>query len=96
MYGAFSVQSGGITVTWDIEACGDGCRLHLDWTEANGPPVRLPRRQGFGSRLLERGLARQFGGEVHLTFSPEGLRCTMDLPLGSQDPQVRGELTGTR
>ena len=66
----------------------------LDGSE--GAVRAIPEAQGFGSRLFERGLARQFGGEVHLTFSAEGLRCTMDLPLGSQDPQARGELMGAR
>ncbi|NBJ13833.1 hypothetical protein GR304_23535 [Microvirga sp. SYSU G3D207] len=33
--------------------------LHLliEWVESGVPPVTPPERQGFGSRLLQRGLA---------------------------------------
>ena len=30
--------------------------LHLTWTEVGGPPVREPKRRGFGSILIERSL----------------------------------------
>jgi two-component sensor histidine kinase len=40
-----------------------------------------PNRRGFGSRLVETGLAREFDGRVELTFAPEGVWCHMHLPL---------------
>lgn len=55
--------------------------LHLKWVETDGPPVVKPRRKGFGSRLIERGLAHVLGAEAHLAFDPDGLRCTMKIPL---------------
>ena len=50
--------------------------LSLDWTEAGGPRVAgPPERRGFGTRLLERGLARDLGpgSAVELRFEPAGL-----------------------
>jgi two-component sensor histidine kinase len=28
-------------------------RLHLPWSETNGPPVRAPAKRNFGTRLIE-------------------------------------------
>ncbi|WP_434426400.1 AAA family ATPase [Nannocystis pusilla] len=80
-YGALSVPSGQVEVAWNVSTCAAERRLHLEWHETNGPPVRAPQRKGFGSRLIERDLKRQFAGDVRLEFSPEGVRCVMDLPL---------------
>ncbi|XXX75433.1 AAA family ATPase [Sorangium sp. So ce134] len=80
-YGALSRPSGRVAVTWSVSAEGLEPLLRLEWQEANGPPVRPPRRRGFGSRLIERDLGRQLAREVRLDFLPEGVRCVMHLPL---------------
>ena len=46
------------------------------------PSRSAPARRGFGSRLIERGLATEMGGKVRLDFRPEGLFCEIDAPLG--------------
>ena len=56
-------------------------RLRLRWEESGGPPVRPPAQKGFGSRLIEEGLARELNGTVHLDFREEGVVCTVDVPL---------------
>ncbi|WP_437646140.1 sensor histidine kinase [Sorangium sp. So ce362] len=80
-YGALSQPSGRVAVTWNVSAQGHEPLLCLKWQETNGPPVRPPRRRGFGSRLIERDLQRQLTTEVRLDFLPEGVRCVMYLPL---------------
>jgi two-component sensor histidine kinase len=40
-----------------------------------------PKRGGFGSRLLERGLAQKVGGTITFDFRLEGLECHIDLPM---------------
>ncbi|MDI1476521.1 AAA family ATPase [Polyangium sp. y55x31] len=80
-YGALSLPSGHVQVTWNMTTCSAERRIHLEWQEMHGPPVSVPRRKGFGSRLIERDLGRQLASEVHLEFLPEGVRCVMDLPL---------------
>ena len=42
-----------------------------------------PARRGFGSRLIEQGLAGDLGGQAHLEFEPDGLRCTIDAALAA-------------
>ncbi|MFL6597977.1 MAG: hypothetical protein ACJ8KF_08460, partial [Chthoniobacterales bacterium] len=61
------------SVPTTVEADGNAAvrRLHLTWTETDGPPVTPPLRRGFGSRLIERGLARELGGTVRIDFAPE-------------------------
>ncbi len=86
-YGSLSVPGGRVMVRWSMPmSAGPGCtgsarRLHLTWTETGGPPVVPPSRRGFGSRLIERGLARELGGSARIEFAPEGVRCAMDLSL---------------
>lgn len=46
-HGALS-DSGRIDVHWRI----DGDAFRMNWTERNGPPVRPPTRQGFGSTVI--------------------------------------------
>ncbi|KYF88955.1 protein kinase, partial [Sorangium cellulosum] len=80
-YGALSQPSGRVEIAWDVSADGREPLLWLEWREMGGPPVRPPRRRGFGSRLIERDLGRQLAREVRLDFVPEGVRCVMHLPL---------------
>jgi two-component sensor histidine kinase len=70
-YGALSAAKGRIELTWSRAADG---QLALCWTELGGPTVRVPGRQGFGSRLIE-GTISQLGGKVHFDWRSEGLVC---------------------
>jgi PAS domain S-box-containing protein len=76
-YGSLSRPGGRIDIGWEVE---DG-RLHLVWRESGGPPVAVPTRRGFGSRMIERGLASELSGTVKIDFAPAGLVCTVDAPL---------------
>jgi PAS domain S-box-containing protein len=79
-YGAFSNEMGSILISWKLEHTPEGDRLVLEWREKNGPPVTPPSRKGFGSQVLERGLAHELGGAVHLAYLPGGLVCTINIP----------------
>lgn len=52
-----------------------------------------PTRTGFGSRLIGRGLAGSFGGEVDLSYPVGGVICTIVAPLrglqAEDDPAAR-------
>jgi PAS domain S-box-containing protein len=84
-YGALSTPSGRVRVSWALHEAPLPI-LHLQWVETGGPPVVTPRRRGFGSRLIERGLAHELGATVHLAFDPAGVRCTMGIPLPPAGP----------
>ena len=81
-YGALSVPEGDVAVTWAVEGTGDGRTLVLDWSERNGPPVAPPAKRGFGTVLIERGLAHDLSGEARIEFLPAGVRASVRAPLG--------------
>jgi len=76
-YGALSRAGGRVSVRWEK----DGDKLRLDWEESGGPAVSPPAHKGFGSRLIERLLASELGGEVKLDYDPAGVRCAITAQL---------------
>lgn len=80
-YGALSTRGGNVNIIW----AHSGGRMSLEWRELNGPPVREPERRGFGTRLLERGLAAELDGSVRLYFEPTGLVCRIAATLPSEE-----------
>ena len=79
-YGALSNEQGRIEIDWAVEAG----RLRWTWRERGGPNVARPQRRGFGSRMIERGLAAELRGEVRLDFAEDGLVCTLSSPLPAE------------
>ncbi|MDZ4374085.1 MAG: sensor histidine kinase [Phenylobacterium sp.] len=79
-------RDGIIGISVSAEGAGN---VMIIWRETGGPPVLAPGRRGFGSRLLERGVAMEVGGEVRLEFPPEGLTCTIRAPQNARLQVVR-------
>ena len=86
-YGAFSNEAGSILIDWTIELMPDGDHLVMRWLERDGPPVAPPSRKGFGSRVIERGLAHELEGTVHLDYRADGVACAINFPAppGARD-----------
>lgn len=80
-YGALSLPEGYVTVDWIIDRTGTEPMVRVLWRELGGPPVVPPTRRGFGSRLIERGLAGTIGGTVRLAYPPEGVTCDLTASL---------------
>jgi PAS domain S-box-containing protein len=78
-YGALSRDGGQVAVSWRV----DGPTLHVRWQESGGPPVTTPERRGFGSRLVERGLAAELAGTARLSFEPGGVVCEITAPVAA-------------
>ncbi|HEY0011731.1 MAG TPA: PAS domain-containing protein [Allosphingosinicella sp.] len=76
-YGALSAPAGRVSVQWSV---ANG-RLSFTWRETGGPPVRAPEKRGFGSRMIESGLAAELDGTATIRFREEGVVCTVDAPL---------------
>jgi two-component sensor histidine kinase len=76
-HGALSAAGGRVAVNWHG---GESDPIEIRWLESGGPQAAPPRRRGFGTRLLERGLAYEFKAEVKLDFAPAGLQCRIRLP----------------
>ena len=81
-HGALSnAATGKVDITWKVEPGAPNDRMRLRWQESGGPPVTHPSRKGFGSRLIEGGLARELDGEVRLDYAPAGLVCQIVMPV---------------
>lgn len=84
-YGALSREGGRVQVRWRLVDHhgpeGPLSAVELAWTESGGPPVVAPTRRGFGTELIEGAIAYELGGSVDMRFEPDGLRCTLLIPL---------------
>jgi PAS domain S-box-containing protein len=74
-YGALSSATGQLNLSWSHESDG---RLELRWTEAGGPPVQMPTREGFGGRIIKQ-MTEQLRGTVRIDWHPEGLDCEITV-----------------
>ena len=79
-FGALSVPSGRVSITWNRRESADGNAVELDWRERLGPKVKIRRRKGFGSMVIERNLARALNAAVSMDFDPNGLHCHIVIP----------------
>ena len=79
-FGALSVPTGRVDIAWTLDPGTQ--RLHLTWSEKNGPAVLVPEKRSFGTRLIET-LGRQLKGDVRLTYEPGGFVYELDVPLAA-------------
>jgi PAS domain S-box-containing protein len=75
-YGALSTAAGRIKIAWAI----DQEELTLSWSEFNGPKVKRPSRDGYGTRVIKGGIEGQLGGSAEFEWCPDGLRCKLSVP----------------
>jgi two-component sensor histidine kinase len=80
-HGALSNPEGYVRVQWNVDEVEGVRKLHLEWREVGGPPVKEPQHRGFGSTLLQRVLPMQCKAEVEVRYASDGLRFRMDAPL---------------
>lgn len=85
-YGALSNATGKVSIDWTLENKLDGRWLCLHWRERDGPPVSPPTRRGFGSRVIEQGLAHEMQGTIKLDYLPGGIVCMIDVPAPKVGP----------
>jgi two-component sensor histidine kinase len=65
-YGALSITSGKIEISWAANQQGQGMRL--TWRERGGPPVANPRHTGFGTTVLKSAFAN-----AQVDYAAEGM-----------------------
>src|SRR5262249_55508964 len=83
-HGSLSRGKGKLNISWTLSTHNGQPVLTLLWRECNGPSVITPDRTGFGSALIEKGLPE---ARVRREFRPDGLVCTIELPL---DETIKG------
>ena len=72
-YGALSAGGGCVDIRWRLDPQDDS-RLDFEWVERGGPPVTAPERQGFGMRILKRGMELETGGRAAILYDADGFR----------------------
>jgi two-component sensor histidine kinase len=68
-YGALSVPTGQVSVSWDCRANGHAATLILVWREIGGPPVSSKVQASFGTDLIRNLIPHELGGAVDLVFA---------------------------
>jgi PAS domain S-box-containing protein len=86
-YGAMSAQTGQVSISWNLSHDAAGARsMTLLWQETGGPLVSPPDgREGFGLRLIARSFGQDGDGRTRIEHRPEGLVCTVNIPLVQGD-----------
>lgn len=82
-YGALSRPHGEVEVKWNVSNSGLPPLLEMVWQETGGPPVKPPKRAGFGSRFIDRAVSQELNGKVEVAYDSGGLRCRIEVPLPS-------------
>ncbi|MBX7458272.1 CHASE domain-containing protein [Qipengyuania sp. 1NDH17] len=77
-YGALSTSGGKVEIRWELV---NDTLARVEWVESQGPQVTLPRKRGFGTDLIEKIVAHELRHPVELEFAPEGVRCTLLVPV---------------
>ncbi|WP_202864040.1 sensor histidine kinase [Dyella jiangningensis] len=86
-YGALSQTRAGLAVTWSMQPLGPEGEpwLHVEWRETG---VKMPisgdaqlKRRGQGRELIEQALPYQLNASTSYVLGPDGLTCTISLPV---------------
>lgn len=76
-YGALSVPEGRLDIAWSCSET-EGCRV--SWTEIGGPPISVPTREGFGSKLIQTTMVYDLGGRADISYPPTGMIASFVIP----------------
>jgi PAS domain S-box-containing protein len=103
-YGALKQPNGHLAIRWRLETAGkdDDPHLKLDWKESGvemPPAGARPEGTGQGRELIEQALPYQFDAQTKFVMEPDGVHCTISLPvsgLGLQGDQSRSQQRTSR
>jgi two-component sensor histidine kinase len=83
-HGSLRDPRGRVDVRWSATSGNDptgASTLRLEWAESGGRVIEKPTRRGFGSELIEGMIHHELGGTVRSDYKPQGLVCTIDVPM---------------
>lgn len=76
-YGSLCDRHGTLSVAVESNRSGDTL---IGWRERGGPPVKPPKRRGFGSTIIERSIPYELKGEADIRFKLTGLEADFVIP----------------
>lgn len=80
-YGALSVESGQLAVTWQIATHRGTPRFELAWAEIGGPQVDAPAEHGFGFTAMLGAIEHQLAGDIGFEWGATGVTCRIAFPV---------------
>lgn len=88
-HGALAQDSGRLAVRWDFAADETRPGVLLEWNESGVamPEDASPQRRGYGTELIERALPYQLRAKTRLEFRPDGVRCTILVPVRAREAE---------
>jgi two-component sensor histidine kinase len=81
-YGALSTEAGHVDIDWWVDEGRKPSALEFVWQEHGGPPVSVPHRKGFGTRVIETSLTRDLG-RGRIEYLPAGVRWSVSANLAN-------------
>jgi two-component system, chemotaxis family, CheB/CheR fusion protein len=82
-YGALGRKDARLKIAWRVQLENGSPWIFVDWKESGveiTEPIG-PRGVGNGRRLIEEALPYQFGARTTFAIEPDGVHCTIALPL---------------
>ena len=84
-HGALATDAGRLSVVWQVTETEEaGRRLALEWVEDGAAVTGDTRHRvetGYGRELIERALPYSLGATTRFELRPDGVRCSIHLPL---------------
>jgi two-component sensor histidine kinase len=81
-YGALASEQGRIGVEWSFGEGEFGSpTLVFRWVEKDGPAVKPPQEEGFGTTLIKSNVEYELEGALSLDYSPTGLVAEIRFPM---------------
>jgi two-component sensor histidine kinase len=96
-YGALGRKNARLNISWRVRAESGSPWIFVDWKESGVEAAASngPRGIGNGRRLIEDALPYQFGARTSFVIEPDGVRCTIALPLrGPQTEEIQDGRVG--
>lgn len=83
-YGALAAEDGSLDVSWTIDPVAND--VELVWREDGLANVSAPKKQGFGSTIIDRLLPADLSAVVKRDFLPTGLICSIRFKADTGAP----------
>ncbi|MGX1167024.1 two-component sensor histidine kinase [Bradyrhizobium sp. USDA 372] len=80
-HGSLGLGTGRIEVNWRVRSLSSGPCLDFVWKESGDVQVSGSDHRGFGTEVLTKMLPYELSAKARIDFEPEGLRCSISLPL---------------
>ena len=84
-YGAWSVPTRQVLLTWRHVETGDPPDVEIIWQEGGGPLVTAPSKSGFGTNVMKFSIERGLRGRIATAFDAAGIRHEVRFPRTQED-----------